>query len=108
MERQGPEGDENHHRDGGHTAGLGDLVAFAQSPAAAAVAYARQSSLYSRISGIHQRQHTAALWDLWNHDGFWPLRAGHERRGITGPGLSGNWPSQAQEPEEDRAHHRHL
>ncbi len=37
-----------------------------------------------------------------------PLRAGHERRGIAGPGQSRTGSSQAEEPEARRHHHRGL
>ena len=81
---------------------------------AGAAAHCRQPEVQRGSAGLSEAHRPGArIWPRkFGHprhpDRLRPFRAGHERRGIAGPGQPRTGPSQAEEPEARRHHHRDL
>ena len=113
IQREGSAGDADHHGDGGHPAGLVGADPDEAGLPVGALAHRRQPEVQRRSSGLSEAHRPGARSRLQvrhsrHPDRLRTFRAGHERRGIAGPGQSRAGPSQAEEPEAGRHHHRGL
>ena len=110
VERQGAGSHEDHHRDGGDPAELGNLIrpfTWARKlppwPTPSTLHFSNDALGFLKYTNL-----PATLGSVRHHHGLRPFRSGHERRGNAGAGQSRDRTSQAQEPETRRDRHRDL